>query len=155
LGSRKHLLTADTPLSSFLEELVATKDLMLSFSKIAESCDLNRGCQMAYFQTKIPIWVNVGGSWNGSCQYPYFIAFGSILRPFCIFWGHLLYFMFLVYSFPFWYVVPRKIWQPWFELSWNGGATYVTMSKSILQKVKNWKCRNWKIENVEIEKLKM
>jgi hypothetical protein len=31
----------------------------------------------------------------------------SILRPFGIPCGHL------VYLFPFGYVVPRKIWQPW------------------------------------------
>jgi hypothetical protein len=31
-----------------------------------------------------------------------------------IFYGHLVFiFSFLVIFFPFWYVVPRKIWQPW------------------------------------------
>jgi hypothetical protein len=35
----------------------------------------------------------------------------SILRPIGKFCGHL------VYVFPFWYVVPRKIWQPWPELA--------------------------------------
>jgi hypothetical protein len=44
-----------------------------------------------------------------------------------IFYGHLVYFAgiwqillpfgkvccHLVYFFPFWYVLPRKIWQPW------------------------------------------
>jgi hypothetical protein len=37
------------------------------------------------------------------------MAISSILRSFgkfCIFYGHL------VYIYPFWYVVPRKIWQP-------------------------------------------
>jgi hypothetical protein len=31
-------------------------------------------------------------------------------------YGNLVYFMYgnLVYIFPFWYVVPRKIWQPWY-----------------------------------------
>jgi ABC-type spermidine/putrescine transport system permease subunit II len=37
----------------------------------------------------------------------YFTAIGNILWPFGIFCGHLVYF------FPFWYFVPRKIWQPW------------------------------------------
>jgi hypothetical protein len=32
-----------------------------------------------------------------------------ILWPFGIFSGHFGIF------FPFWYVVPRKIWQPWLE----------------------------------------
>jgi hypothetical protein len=43
----------------------------------------------------------------------HFVAIWSILRPFVkilwqfgIFYGHLVYFS------PFWYVVPRKIWQP-------------------------------------------
>jgi hypothetical protein len=30
-----------------------------------------------------------------------------MLWPFCIFCGHFGIF------FPFWYAVPRKIWQPW------------------------------------------
>jgi hypothetical protein len=33
-------------------------------------------------------------------------AIWFILRPFGIFYGHLVYF------FPFWYAVLRKIWQP-------------------------------------------
>jgi hypothetical protein len=37
------------------------------------------------------------------------------LRPFYIFHGHLVYFVAMWYIFPpFWYIVPRKIWQPWF-----------------------------------------
>jgi hypothetical protein len=39
-----------------------------------------------------------------------------------IFYGYLVYFVFIWYIlwlfgifFPFWYVVPRKIWQPWYE----------------------------------------
>jgi hypothetical protein len=35
-------------------------------------------------------------------------AIWYILWPFGTFCGHL------VYIFPFWYVVPRKLWQPWF-----------------------------------------
>jgi hypothetical protein len=37
----------------------------------------------------------------------YFTAIGNILWPFGIFCGRLVYFS------PFWYLVPRKIWQPW------------------------------------------
>jgi hypothetical protein len=38
----------------------------------------------------------------------YFTAIGNILLPFGIFCGHLVKFP------PFWYFVPRKIWQPCF-----------------------------------------
>jgi hypothetical protein len=37
----------------------------------------------------------------------YFTAIGNILWPFGMFCDHLVYFPL------FWYVVPRKIWQPW------------------------------------------
>jgi hypothetical protein len=43
----------------------------------------------------------------------YFTAIGNILWTFSIFCGHLVYFP------PFWYVVPRKIWQPWALRSLN------------------------------------
>jgi hypothetical protein len=38
----------------------------------------------------------------------------GILRPFGVFYGHLVYFVVIwyVYIFPFWYVTPTKIWQP-------------------------------------------
>jgi hypothetical protein len=36
-----------------------------------------------------------------------FMAIWSILLPFRIFCGHFGIF------YPFWYVAPRKIWQPW------------------------------------------
>jgi hypothetical protein len=37
----------------------------------------------------------------------YFTAIGNVLWPFGIFCDDLVYFS------PFWYVVLRKIWQPW------------------------------------------
>jgi hypothetical protein len=40
----------------------------------------------------------------------YFTAIGHILWPFGMFCDHFVYFP------TFWYVVPRKIWQPWCEL---------------------------------------
>jgi hypothetical protein len=45
----------------------------------------------------------------------YFTNIWSILRPFGLFYDHLVYFMVVwyIYCFPFWYVVLRKIWQPW------------------------------------------
>jgi hypothetical protein len=55
------------------------------------------------FKPKIPIWINFGGP---------FMAIWSILPPLGIVCGHLVYFGIF---FPFWYVVPRKIWQPWFR----------------------------------------
>jgi hypothetical protein len=43
----------------------------------------------------------------------YFTAIWSILQPFCIFCGHLVFFIAKWYFFLFWYFVERKIWQPW------------------------------------------
>jgi hypothetical protein len=70
---------------------------------------------MEYFQTKN---INLGKFWRvlqwkvlvyfwqcGLCTYLVYI-----LWPFAIFYGYL------VHIFPFWYVVPRNIWQPWFRL---------------------------------------
>jgi hypothetical protein len=58
---------------------------------------------------------NLGKFWmscNGRCWF--------ILWPFGQFSRHLLYFMAIWYALwsfaifsPFWYVAPRKIWQPW------------------------------------------
>jgi hypothetical protein len=48
----------------------------------------------------------------------YFMAIRSILRPFVIFCSNLVQFMVIWHLFsPFWYVVPRKIWQHWPEVS--------------------------------------
>jgi hypothetical protein len=67
---------------------------------------------MVYFQTKNP---NLGKFWR-VLQWKmsvYFMDIWSILRtfwhislPYGIFCGNLVYFP------PFWYVVPRKLWQP-------------------------------------------
>jgi hypothetical protein len=48
-----------------------------------------------------------------------FRAILSILRPFCSLCANLVHIFGgnLVYLFPFWYVVPRKIWQPCFLLN--------------------------------------
>jgi hypothetical protein len=43
----------------------------------------------------------------------YFTAIGNILWPFGIFYGYLVYFP----PPPCWYVVLRKIWQPWWLLA--------------------------------------
>jgi hypothetical protein len=49
-----------------------------------------QGCQMVYFE-KIQIWVNFGGSLN--VKMLYFMDIRTILHPFGIFYGHLVYFV--------------------------------------------------------------
>jgi hypothetical protein len=61
------------------------------------------------FQPKKQIWVNVGGTCDG--------RFWSILPLFGLFtylskWSFVIFYGYLVYFFPFWYVLARKIWQP-------------------------------------------
>jgi hypothetical protein len=60
------------------------------------------------FKPKIPNWVNFGGSCIGKCWYILwpFRLFLQLLEIIGIFGDHLVYFS------TFWYVVPRKIWQP-------------------------------------------
>jgi hypothetical protein len=75
------------------------------------------------FKPKIQIWVNSGGSCNGR-QW-------CILGTFGQFYSHLVYVGTLwtcvptfcgnlVYFYPLWYVVPRKIWQPWLRIGQLG-----------------------------------
>jgi hypothetical protein len=47
----------------------------------------SKGCQMAYFWTKIPIWVNFGGSYDGRCRYILWTFGLHILRTFGILCG--------------------------------------------------------------------
>jgi hypothetical protein len=91
-----------------------------------------QGCQMVYFQTQIPI---LGKFWRVLKWkvLVYFMTLGFFLRPFGIFYGHLVYIglvwcilwsfsifrVRLVYIFPFWYVVQRKIWQHWWWHPWE------------------------------------
>jgi hypothetical protein len=86
-----------------------------------------QSCQMVYFQTQNS---NLGKFWRSLQRkmLVYFTAIWYILRTFGIFYGHLVYFTDIWYIiwpfgipicwligtfFPFWYVVPWKIWQPW------------------------------------------
>jgi hypothetical protein len=71
-------------------------------------------CQMIYFQTqnsnlgkfcRLFQWKMFVYFWTFGLPYCHFIFFVAILVPFGIF-------------FPFWYVVPRKIWQPWASIGW-------------------------------------
>jgi hypothetical protein len=64
--------------------------------------DATRDSRWFVFKTKLPIWVNIGGSSN--------VKYWYILCPFGMFCDHLVYFS------PFWHIVPRKIWQPWTQL---------------------------------------
>jgi hypothetical protein len=107
-------------------------------------CPITLCCKMVYFSNRqIPIWVNFCRIWQWEV---YIMAIWYILRPFGIFYGHLVYFTAIWYILrqcdifygnvvyftaiwsilrPLWYVVPRKIWQPcyhWFsimEVNWN------------------------------------
>jgi hypothetical protein len=54
---------------------------------------------MAYFQTKIPLWVNFDGSRNGRCWCMYFMAIWSVVRTIDIFCGHLVYFTVIWYTY--------------------------------------------------------
>jgi hypothetical protein len=58
------------------------------------------------FKPKLPLWVNFGGF---SCMEN--VGLGMYFTPFGIFSGHLEYFKVILLSL-FWYVTPRKIWQP-------------------------------------------
>jgi hypothetical protein len=70
---------------------------------------LAQGCQMVCFQTKNPNWSTFWRvlQWR---LVAYFMDTWSILWSFVTFYGHLVWLV--VYIFPFWYFVPRKIWQP-------------------------------------------
>jgi hypothetical protein len=61
--------------------------------------ETDQGCQMVYFQTKMPIWVNFGGSCRWRCWYVGFMAVWSFSRQLRIFYGHSVYFMVIGYIF--------------------------------------------------------
>jgi hypothetical protein len=50
------------------------------------------------FKPKIAVWVNFGGPWNGKGWFILLYSMRNILRPFGIFYGHLvgIFFSFLV-----------------------------------------------------------
>jgi hypothetical protein len=69
---------------------------------------------VVHFPTKNP---NLGNFWM-VLQWKIMVLFMDIwfiVQPFVIFHEHLVYFVVIWYIFPFWYVVPRKIWQPWLD----------------------------------------
>jgi hypothetical protein len=73
----------------------------------------DQGCQMVCFQTKNP---NLSKFWRVKHwgMLVYFTDTWSILRSLviCILWTFGIVCGKLEYLFPFWYFVPRKIWQP-------------------------------------------
>jgi hypothetical protein len=58
----------------------------------------------------------------------YFTAIWSILWPFCIFVPYLVNF------FPFWYAIPRKIWQPWSAIATTATTSWQEKKNSFLIK---------------------
>jgi hypothetical protein len=84
-------------------------------SKAKQTRVRSRVARWFVLEPKISIWVNFGASCNGNLgkiidHLVYFTAIANILWSFGIFSGHLVYFS------PFWYLVPRKIWQPWYAV---------------------------------------
>jgi hypothetical protein len=86
-----------------------------NYSSLQCSASTYQGCQMGNFQTKNPIWLNLDGLAMEDV--------GIFNLPFGLFCGNSVYFVAIWYTYvrygylvifsPFWYFVPRKIWQPW------------------------------------------
>jgi hypothetical protein len=83
--------------------LKCCQDAKLWLRTLSSGSSMNgkRGCQMVYFQTQSPKWLNFGGPQIGKFWY--------ILWTFGIVFGHLGYFMTIWYMlcsfgtfFPFW-----------------------------------------------------
>jgi hypothetical protein len=113
---------------------------------ISNAC-WNQGCQMVCFQTKNP---NLGKFWR-VLQWKIMVFFmdtWSIFTAFCyILWTFGIVRGNLVYYFPFWYFVPRKIWQPWLELiflnfkrSNSFAGRHHWQLFLILKRIQNYKC---------------
>jgi hypothetical protein len=85
------------------------------WEKIAPNVAQPRVVRWYTFKPKISICVNFGGPSNGKGWY--------VIRPSGIYCGHLVYIFYghlafssnLVHFPPFWYIVSRKIWQPWHD----------------------------------------
>jgi hypothetical protein len=64
-------------------------------------------CILRPFGVCIAMWYICYAIW---CMYCHVVYFTAIWCMYC----HVVYLLrHLVYCFPFWYVVPRRIWQPW------------------------------------------
>jgi hypothetical protein len=113
--------------------------LMLLFIHI-----MDQGRQMVCFQTKI---TKLGIFWRVlQCWY--------ILWPFRLFYGLLVYFvdiwwilrLFGIFP-PFWYVVPRKIWQPC-----NGPTSYARLNLCFSDEIMDKMPTNWKWKEMLINR---
>jgi hypothetical protein len=93
------------------------------------------------FQRKIPFLVNFGGPWKGKGWYTYSIAIWSILRPFGIFYGHLIGNLVTIwYIFPlFGILLLRKIWQPCIPRQ----KTNISRSKSSGETFQRFRGKSW------------
>jgi hypothetical protein len=85
---------------------------MAELMYLAKQSQLYAGLPDDLFSNQKTVWVNFERVLQRK-------KIWSILMPFGIFYGHLVYFMAIWYIlwpfgilFPVWYVVPRKIWQP-------------------------------------------
>jgi hypothetical protein len=80
--------------------------------KVGGSKSLSRVARWHIFKPKIVIWVNFWRDLQWK-MLVYDMDIWYILGPFGIFCGHSVYFILVWHIFSqFWYVVPRKIWQP-------------------------------------------
>jgi hypothetical protein len=81
-----------------------------------------------YFRTKIHnfrvLWKAFGFKIFGTF-YDHLVYWVYIVA---VFYGNLVYFMVLCYFSPFWYIVSRKIWQPWFKPR-NGATLQLLLTK--------------------------
>jgi hypothetical protein len=66
----------------------------------------------------------------------------SIIHPNVIFYGNLVHFVAIWYIFfPFWYVAPRKIWQPCVQ-QWVG-FTFRNLTNELIAGKPKWKSSHW------------
>jgi hypothetical protein len=71
---------------------------------------LQQGCQMVCFQNKNP---NLGKLWR-VLQWKMLFNFMDTWSILCMVFCYILWIFGVVRGIsPFWYCVPRKIWQPW------------------------------------------
>jgi hypothetical protein len=104
------------------------------------------------FKPNVQIWVNFGRTCNGRSWY--------FLRPFCLVSGQMVYFMAILWSFgiflQFRYVVPRKIWQPWWRVIEANPYMYIRYTTQNIKLVKSDAClrvTQISVENVHKQRI--
>jgi hypothetical protein len=98
---------------------------------LAQSRVLDQGWYFAN-PKKSHFWLHLGWPWNGnvfifSVHWAYFMNIWYIFWPSGTFCG---------YRVPFWYAVPRKIWQPWLRLALN--VTKLSRFSIVVTRHKSW-----------------